>query len=92
VAESGATGYLYFQDQPILSLKEFDSYVYGLPEDAVSPITLSRWAFGEPIELSELLDCLRNDAVVAAGDSDESLQIVRLALERLEALFPDELT
>ena len=44
--------YLYVQDQPVLSLAEFQSYAYGLPETAVVPDTLTRWVAGEPGDLS----------------------------------------
>jgi hypothetical protein len=80
--------YLYIQDQPVLSLAEFQSYGYGLAETAVVPGTLTRWVAGDPVELADLLECFRGEAAEAASSSDESLEIVRLAIERLEALFP----
>jgi hypothetical protein len=80
--------YLYVQDQPVLSLAEFQSYTYGLPETAIAPETLTRWVAGEPTELADLLECFRGEAAEAASSSDESLGIVRLALERLEAVSP----
>jgi hypothetical protein len=80
--------YLHVQDQPVLSLAEFQSYNYGLPETAIVPGTLTRWVAGEPVELADLLECFRGEAAEAASSSDESLEIVRLALERLEAVSP----
>jgi len=80
--------YLYVQDQPVLSLAEFQSYAYGLPEAAIVPGTLTRWVSGEPVELGDLVECFRGEAAEAASSSDESLEIVRLAVERLGALFP----
>ena len=80
--------YLYVQDQPVLSLAEFQSYTYGLPETAIAPGILTRWVAGEPTELADLLECFRGEAAEAASSSDESLEIVRLALERLEAVSP----
>jgi hypothetical protein len=82
--------YLYVQDQPVLSLAEFQSYAYGLPETAVVPGTLTRWVAGEPVEPADLLQCFRGEAAEAASSSDESLEIVRLALERLEAISPGD--
>ncbi|HTA98170.1 MAG TPA: hypothetical protein VK730_11075 [Solirubrobacteraceae bacterium] len=78
--------YLYVQDQAVLSLAEFQSYTYGLPETAIVPGTLTRWVAGEPVDLDDLLECFRGEAAEAASSSDESLEIVRLAIERLEAL------
>lgn len=71
----------------MISIEEFGSYAYGLPEDQVAPATLTRWIAGESIELDELLSCLRGDAVTAAAASPESMAVVRLALERLETRF-----
>ncbi len=82
--------YLYIRDQPVLSLAEFESYVYGIAENAVPPRTLVRWMNGEQLEVDELLECLRGEAAEAAGTSDEALVIVRVALERLQRLFPGE--
>lgn len=82
--------YLYVRGEPVLSMAEFDDYVYALPEDAVPPETVTRWAFGQAVEPGELLTCLRNEATNAAGKSDQALEIVRAALERLERYFPDE--
>ena len=79
--------YLCVQDQPVLSLAEFQSYTYGLPETAIVPDTLTRWVAGEPVEFADLLECFRGQAAEAAASSDESLEIVRLALERLEAML-----
>lgn len=78
---------MYVQDQPVLSLAEFQSYTYGLPETAIVPGTMTRWVAGEPVELADLLECFRGEAAEVAASSDESLEIVRLALERLEAMF-----
>lgn len=86
----GAHEYLYVRGEPVLSLAEFESYVYAIPEDAVPPPTLVRWMNGEQLGVDELLACLRGDAVDAAGSSDEALVIVRVALERMQRLFPDE--
>jgi hypothetical protein len=80
--------YLYVQDQPVLSLAEFQSYAYGLPETAVVPGSLTRWVAGEPGDVADLLQCFRGEAAEAASSSDESLEIVRVALERLEAVSP----
>lgn len=82
--------YLYVRGRPVLSMDEFASYAYGIPEDAVPPPLITRWAYGEEVALDELLQCLRSDALDAAGDSDQALEAVRLALERLKAMFPDE--
>jgi hypothetical protein len=81
--------YLYVKDQAVLSLAEFQAYTYGLAETAVVPDTLTRWVAGESVELADLLECLRGEAAEAASSSDESLEIVRLAIARLEALFAD---
>jgi len=71
-------------------MAEFEDYVYALPEDAVPPATLTRWAFGEPVEPRELLTCLQDEASFAAGESDEALEIIRAAAERLKRAFPHE--
>lgn len=82
--------YLYVRGHPVLSTEEFAHYAYGVPEDAIPPPLITQWASGREVQLDELLQCLRSDALDAAGDSDEALETVRLALERLKALFPDE--
>lgn len=78
--------WLSVEDRPLLSLAEFQSYAYGLPEAAVVPSTLTRWVAGEPVEFADLLQCFRGEAAEAAASSDESLEVVRLARERLEAM------
>lgn len=80
--------FLSVKGQPILSLAEFQRYAYGLPEEVAAPETLTRWAGGEEMEPSQLLHCLQREATEAAASSDESLEVVRLAIERLERLFP----
>lgn len=85
--------FLYVRRKQILSLEEFQRFAYGLPEDAVPPELLTRWATGEEdIEPSELLRCLEREAIGAAASSDESLEVVRLASERLKKAFPDTAT
>jgi hypothetical protein len=79
---------LCIDGKPILSLGEFQSYAYGLPEDAVPPGTLTRWMAGDAPTVDELLACLNHEAAAAASGSDEALEIVRLAVERIAALFP----
>jgi hypothetical protein len=81
--------FLCVRRTPILSLAEFQRYAYGLPESAVPPEALSRWATGEEIEPAHLLRCLEGEATGAAASSDESLEVVRLASERLKRAFPD---
>lgn len=72
-------------------MAEFDDYVYAVPEDAVPPTTLTQWALdGRVLEPQELLECLRNEATTAAGASDEALEVVRAAVQRLEQAFPEE--
>lgn len=83
-----ASRFLCIEGKPILSFAEFESYAYGLSEDAVPPQTLTRWMTGDALSADELLDCLHGEAVAAASDSDEALEIVRLAIERTNALFP----
>lgn len=80
--------FLYADGKPVLSLAEFQSYAYGLPEDSVPPPAMTRWIAGDDLSAEELLACLRGDATVAASGNDEALQIVRLALERMARLFP----
>jgi hypothetical protein len=82
--------FLSVKGQPILSLAEFQRYAYGLPEEVGAPETLTRWAGGEEMEPSRLLQCLQEEATEAASSSDESLEVVRLAIERLQSMFPDE--
>lgn len=72
----------------MLSLAEFQSYAYGLPEDSVPPPVMTRWMAGDDLNAEELFACLRGDATEAASGSDEALQIVRLALVRMALLFP----
>jgi hypothetical protein len=84
--------FLYVRHEPILSLAEFQRLAYGLPEDAVPPALLTRWATGERVEPLELLRCLETETIGAAASSDESLEIVRLASERLKRAFPDAVT
>jgi len=84
--------FLYVRREQILSLAEFQRFAYGLPEDAVPPELLTRWATGEDIEPLELLRCLETEAIGAAASSDESLEVVRLASERLKGAFPDTAT
>lgn len=81
--------FLFVDSQPVLSLAEFQQYAYGLPEDAAAPETLTQWAGGAEMGLDQLLECLRGEATRAASSSDGSLEVVRLALERLERLFPE---
>jgi hypothetical protein len=76
--------------KPILSLAEFQTYTYGLSEDAVPPKTLTRWIAGDAPSADELLTCLHGEAAAAASDSDEALEIVRLAIERTNAQFPPQ--
>ena len=83
-----APRFLCIDGKPILSLAEFQSYTYGLAEDAVPPLTLTRWMAGDALRADELLDCLHGEARAAAGDSDEALEIVRLAIERMNAVLP----
>ncbi len=83
--------FLYVRGEQILSLAEFQRFAYGLPEDAVPPEILTRWATGEAFEPSELLRCLETEAIGVAASSDESLEVVRLASERLKGAFPDAL-
>lgn len=84
--------FLCVRGERVLTLAEFQRFAYGLPEDAVSPELLTRWATGEDIEPSELLRCLETEATGAAASSDESLEVVRLASERLKRAFPETLT
>lgn len=81
--------FLYVDDQPILSLAEFQRYAYGLPEEAVAPELLARWAGGDDIGPEPLLDCLRGEATASAASSDASLEVVRSAIERLQSIFPE---
>lgn len=80
--------YLYSGGEPILSMAEFQSYAYGLPEGEETPETLFRWSMGEAIAPRELAQCLHREGTAAASSSDESLEIVRRALDRLRAAFP----
>lgn len=80
--------YLFSGGEPILSLAEFQSYAYGLPEGTEAPAILSGWAAGQDIAPTELLRCFRNEGTAVAASSDESLEIARLALERLQTAFP----
>lgn len=82
-----APRFLCVEGKPILSHAEFQSYTYGLAEDAVPPETLTRWMTGDALSANELLECLHGEAMAAAADSDEALEIVRLAIERTNALF-----
>jgi hypothetical protein len=84
--------FLTSRGQPILSLAEFDDYVYGLPEEAVPPALFNTWLTNRDVELTELRDCLQGPALEAAGESREARKIVHLALERLRSLFPAEVT
>jgi hypothetical protein len=81
--------YLYVGEDPVLSLADYQAYAYGLPEDANVPSLLTRWLSGEDVGLSSLLECFRGPAREVASSSDESLEIVRRAVERLEALRGD---
>ena len=81
--------FLYVQGRPILSLEEFQSYAYGLSEEAVAPALLTRWAGGDEVEPGPLMECLRGEATSSASSSDASLEVVRLAVERLKAAFPN---
>ena len=82
--------FLYVKKQPVLSLAEFQRYAYGLPEDAVAPELLTRWAGGSEIEPEELSECLRGEATVSAASSDAALEVVRVAIERLQKIYPNE--
>lgn len=82
--------YLFVGGEPILSLAEFQSYAYGLPEGEEAPQLMSRWLAGEDVKARDLVHCLRHEAIAVAASSDESLEIVRLALERLQVAFPAE--
>ena len=73
----------------MLALAEFQSYTYGLPEEATPPDLMTRWVAGEDVTAPELLICLRGEAADAASGSDEALHIVRLAIERVTRLFPE---
>lgn len=84
--------FLCVRRKQILSLAEFQRFAYGLPEGAVPPELLTRWVTGKDIEPSELLRCLETEAMGAAASSDESLEVVRLASERLKRAFPDTAT
>jgi hypothetical protein len=81
--------YLHVSGQPVLSLLEYQAYAYGIPEDAVVPDTMLRWLVEGEADAAELANCLRGDATRAAGVSDEALEIVRTALERLQPLLPE---
>jgi hypothetical protein len=84
--------FLFAEGQPILSLAEFQRFAYGLPEDAVPPEVLTRWVAGEEFEPSRLLACFEEEAAEAAASSDESLEVLRLAADRLKRAFPDAAT
>ncbi|MEA2231591.1 MAG: hypothetical protein QOD83_1407 [Solirubrobacteraceae bacterium] len=88
VSDSIVDRFLRVEGEPVLSLAEFQSYAYGLPEDATPPALMTQWMAGADLSATELLACLRGDAVDAASGSDEALQIVRLAIERMTSLFP----
>jgi hypothetical protein len=88
VSDSIEDRFLYVDGEPVLSLAEFQSYAYGLPEDSVPPPVMTRWMAGDDLSAEELFACLRGDATDAGSGSDESLQIVRLGLERMARLFP----
>lgn len=81
--------FLYVKQEPVLSLAEFQRFAYGLPEDAAPSEVLTGWATGEEIEPLNLLRCLEGEAAGPAASSDESLEVVRLASERLKRAFPD---
>jgi hypothetical protein len=81
--------YLFAGDHPILSVAEAQSYLYGLPEDAVPPTAFTQWVVSGKADPDELARCLAGEAREAAASSDESLEILRLAQERLRAAFPD---
>jgi hypothetical protein len=81
--------FLYVEGRPILSLAEFQRYAYGLPEEAVAPELLTRWAGGDEIGPEQLLECLRGDATASAASSDASLEVIRTAIERLQGNFPE---
>lgn len=81
--------YLYADGQPVLSLAEFQRYAYGLPEEVAAPATLTRWAVGEDISPAELLRCLEGDAKEAAASSDSSLEVVRMAIGRLQKILSE---
>ena len=81
--------YLYAEGQPVLSLAEFQRYAYGLPEEVAAPATLTRWAVGEAIDGAELLRCLEGEAKEAAASSDSSLEVVRVAIERLQKILSE---
>jgi hypothetical protein len=82
--------FLYVEGQPVLSLAEFQRYAYGLPEEAIAPELLARWAAGSEVEPEQLRECFRGEAATSAASSDASLEIVRLAIERLQRIFPEE--
>lgn len=82
--------FLCVRGERILSLAEFQRFAYGLPESAVAPELLTRWVTGEDIEPAQLLGCLETDAIDAATSSDESLEVVRAASERLRKAFPED--
>lgn len=81
--------FLFADGEPILSLAEFQRFAYGLPEDAVPPEVLTRWVAGEEFEPSRLLACFEEEATEVAASSDESLEVLRLAGERLRRAFPN---
>jgi hypothetical protein len=81
--------FLFAEGQPILSLAEFQRFAYGLPEDAVPPEVLTRWVAGEEFEPSRLLACFEEEAAEVAASSDESLEVLRQAVDRLKRAFPN---
>ena len=78
--------YLSAREGPVLSRDEIQAYLYGISEADVPPTLITRWVAGEQFDAVALLDCFRGDARRAVASHDESLGIVRLAVERLEAL------
>jgi hypothetical protein len=78
--------FLYIEGHPVLSLAEFQRYAYGLPEQVAAPATLTKWAGGEDIGLSQLLRCFEGEAEEAAASRDSSLEVVRTAIERLQRI------
>jgi hypothetical protein len=81
---------LCVREQPVLSVAEFATYVYGLPEDVAVPQLMTRWLADGQADLVDLRSCLRGPAAEAACGDDAAHEIVRIALARLEALFPEE--
>jgi hypothetical protein len=81
---------LEVRGQPIFSYGEFTELMRGLSEDGPSIEALAAWLNGEDVPPEDIHEALDIGCRVRAR-SDRARELIEMACNRLEELFPDEI-